>query len=154
MSSKSQKIILWDEECRDTVQRVLSALKFDGKPWQVVIKRFYESPSERQRGYYWSVMLPALCRHVEESGFGHYTAEQMHEWLKKKFGQSARVEIDGEAYDVVAFTTSNSGDIAAMSTYITAILQWAAGELGLYIPPPTEKWERRARVVGVGRMYV
>lgn len=142
--SKTQRIILWDEEARDTVQRVLSALKFDGKPWQVVIKRFYESPSDRQRGYYRSVILPAMCQHVEASGGGHFTPDQMHECLKKKFGPTVHMELWGEAYEVVDFTTGNGGEIAAMSLYIDRILNYAAGELGLYISPPTEKWMRKA----------
>ena len=143
--SKAQKAILWGDEERDGILRLLSGLKLDNtRPWQVILKPFYESPSERQRGYYREVMLPALCRHVEEAGFGHYTHEAMHEWLKKKFGQSARVEIDGEAYEVVDFTTSDKGDIATMTAFITKVLNWAAGDLGLYIPPPKQKWERRA----------
>lgn len=144
--SKAQKIILWGDEERDGVQRLIAGLKLNNaRPWQVVLKTFYESPSERQRGYYREVMLPYLCRHVEESGFGHYTHEQMHEWLKKKFGQTAKVEIDGEAYEVVDFTTSDKGDIATMSSFITRVLNWSSGELGLYIPPPKEKWERKQR---------
>lgn len=137
---KSQKIILWGEPEIDSAHRVIDGLPKDPeRPWQLTIKRFYESPSERQRGYYRSAILPALCRHVEDCGFGTYSHEQMHEWLKQKFGPAARVEIDGEAYEVVDFTTSEQGDIAAMSAYIDKILQWASGDLGLYIPPPRRK---------------
>jgi hypothetical protein len=109
-----------------------------------VLKPFYESPSEKQRGYYRSTILPAIAKHVEESGQGLFTHEQVHEWLKRKFGQHARVEIDGEAYEVCDFTTSDGGDIAAMSAYITMVLRWAAADLGLYIPPPREKWSKAA----------
>jgi len=140
---KGKKIVLWDAECRDILHRYIDGLDLS-KPWQAVLKPFYESPSDRQRGYYREVMLPAIAKHVEDSGQGTFTHDQVHEWLKTKFGEHARVEIDGEAYEVCAFTTSGKGDIATMSTYITRILRWAAGELGLYIPPPREKWGRKA----------
>lgn len=140
---KAQKIILWGDPELDRTHRVIDGLEKDpNRPWQVTIKRFYESPSERQRGYYRDVMLPAICKHVAECGFGTYSDGELHEWLKKKFGQAARVEIDGEAYEVIDFTTSDKGDIAAMSAYMDKILNWAAGDLGLYIPPPKKKWER------------
>lgn len=140
----TQKIVLWDAEVRDTVHRVISALKLDGKrPWEIVIRPFYQSPSDRQRGYYRSTILPMLCRHVEDCGQGHFTTEQMHDWLKRKFGESARMEIHGESYEVVDFTTSDKGEMAAMSAFIDRVLWWAAGDLGLYIPPPDEGKARR-----------
>lgn len=143
--SKAQKIVLWDAEVRDTVQRIIAALKLDGRrPWEIVIRPFYESPSDRQRGYYRSTILPMLCRHVEDCGQGHFTTEQMHDWLKRKFGESARMEIHGESYEVVDFTTSDKGEMAAMSAFIDRILMWAAQDLGLYIPPPVDGKARRA----------
>lgn len=146
MSTRPQKIVLWDAEVRDTAQRILSALKLDGRrPWELVIRPFYESPSDRQRGYYRSTVLPALCRHVEDCGQGHFTAEQMHDWLKRKFGDSVRMELFGEAYEVVDFTTSGHGEMAAMSAYIDRILGWAAADLGLYIPAPRVDGKAAAR---------
>ncbi len=143
--SKAQKIVLWDAEVRDTVYRVIAALKLDGKrPWELVIRPFYQSPSDRQRGYYRSTILPMLCNHVEDCGYGRYTTEQMHEWLKREFGEKARVEVMGKTHDVVDFTTSGRGEMAAMSAFIDSVLRWAAGDLGLYIPPPDEGKARRA----------
>lgn len=135
--SKAQKIVLWDAEVRDTVQRIIAALKLDGRrPWELVIRPFYESPSDRQRGYYRSTILPMLCQHVEDCGYGRYTPEQMHEWLKREFGEKVRVEVMNTTHDVVDFTTSGKGEMATMSAFIDRVLMWAANDLGLYIPPP------------------
>ena len=137
--TKAQKIVLWGPEERDGALRLIGALKLDqGRPWMVVVKRHYESPSERQRGYYRSVVLHVLSDHTG------YTEDEVHEYLKKKFGPKARIEIDGEAHDVVTFTTSDEGEIAAMSVYIDQIIRWAAMDLGVYIPPAREKWARAA----------
>lgn len=138
MAAKPQKIVLWDEEVRDTLYRVIAGLRLDGKrPWMAIIKPFYESPSDRQRGYYRSTVLKVIAEYTG------YTDEEVHEWCKQKFGPRALVTINGEAYEVTKFTTSNEGEIAAMTAYMHEIKRWAASELALYIPPPrgSQVWE-------------
>lgn len=47
--AKAQKAILWGPEEKAGVLRVIEGLKLGlAKPWLVVIKPFYESPSDRQ----------------------------------------------------------------------------------------------------------
>ena len=140
MAKEGNKQVLWSEEERAAILRFIEGLRLDmGRPWQVVVKRFYESPSDRQRAYYRSTVLKALC------DFTGYDEEEMHEYCKQRFGQKARIEVDGVACDVVAFTTSGKGKLDAMSAYMDMVIKWAARDLGVYIPPPREKWQRKEK---------
>lgn len=104
---------------------------------QVIVRHFSASVSDQQRGYYRSVMLPAICHATG------YTADEMHEWLKFKFGTQARIEVDGEAFEVSTFTTSNQGEVDAMSIFIDEVIQWARMTLDIYIPPPDIRKPRK-----------
>lgn len=136
MPRKPYRRRLWDGEDLDRVWQELREWPTEGKT-QVVIRRFSESVSDQQRGYYRGVMLAILSHHTG------YTAEQMHEWLKKKFGDTALVEVAGEAFDVSTFTTSNQGEVDAMSAFIDEVIQWAAIELDVAIPPPDIRRPRK-----------
>lgn len=137
---KAQKIVLWDAQVLDTVLRIIGALDLDGK-FEIIIRRFSESVSDRQRGYYRSTVLPTLCAHVNDS----YSHEEMHEFCKKKFGTASLVEINGEAFDVSTFSTSNNGTVSEMNQYLENVCQWAAGNLGCYIPPPNRDWRKEKK---------
>lgn len=135
---KAQKIVLWDQQVLDTVQRIIGALDLDGK-FEIIIRRFSESVSDRQRGYYRSTVLPAL---MDLTG---YTEDEMHEWLRLEFGPTAQIKIHGVAHDVAKFSTSKKGQVAEMQAYLERVCEWAAGNLGCYIPPPNRDWRKEKK---------
>lgn len=138
MKRKPQKLVLWDAEALNTAHVVLDAQPLDGDT-ELIIRPHHESTNDKQRGYYRGVML------LELSNYTGFTQDEMHEFLKKKFGDTSLIEIHGETYEVSTFTTSNLGQVAAMSAFIDKVLRWAAGDLGLAIQPPDPAWSKRAR---------
>lgn len=127
-----KSIVLWDAEVRETAHKVIDALELEGKH-EVIIRKHSQNTSDRQRGYYRTVVLRTLG---EELG---YDEEDMHEVLKQEFGEAAQIKVNGKTYDVTRFTTSRKGSVEEMQAYLERVCRWAASELGIYIEPPDIK---------------
>lgn len=129
---KTQSVVIWDEEVRHQVLQWLASYSLDPlRPAVVTLEPYQEEATDEQRGYYQTVVLKVLCDHTG------YRKHEMHEFLKQEFGSKAHMEIGRRKREVSTFTTSRKGKKDHMRVFLDMVIQWANGELGLYIPPPT-----------------
>lgn len=95
--------------------------------------------SDRQSGYYWSVVVPEITDALK--ALGHETDhDTTHELLKSKFNSRPICNADGEVIGELPQTTTRL-NITEFSEYIERIVRWAAQFLGLVIPPPNSQTE-------------
>jgi hypothetical protein len=94
-------------------------------------------PSDEQRGYYWSVVLPTIQEHFKKQG--NFMKEMdLHDAIKNCIEEEEGLTterlnpITGEVYQS-KITISNAGNKKDVAKYIDAVIRWAAGE-GIYIP--------------------
>ena len=103
----------------------------DGTKLDITIRKHKEKRSNEQNRYYWGVVVPILA-----DFFGHDNPEDMHEDLKLKFNP---MESKIDKNKIIGGTTTKLSTIdfySAETSYIERICRWAAGEYGIYIPPP------------------
>lgn len=94
-------------------------------------------PSDEQRGYYWSVVLPTIQEHFKKEG--NFIKEMdLHEAIKDclETEEGLTTEkvnpITGEVYQA-RITISNAGNKKDTAKYIDAVIRWASS-YGIYIP--------------------
>jgi hypothetical protein len=97
-------------------------------------------PTDEQRGYYWSVVLPTIQEHFKKEG--NFIKEMdLHEAIKDCLEQEEGLTtekvnpITGEVYQA-RITISNAGNKKDTARYIDAVIRWASG-YGIYIPEAT-----------------
>lgn len=136
-TQQPQRWILRSESVRDGLVRTLSVLRIDvAHPLEVVLRRYRKSLSDEQRNYYRGVVLKTIS---DATG---YTADELHEMFKAKFGTASIIELAGETYEVRTFSTARDHSTTAeMAHYIDAIILWSSAELGIVVPPPTYRGE-------------
>jgi len=93
---------------------------------QITMARRKRKRSDRQNGYYWGVVIPALC------GATGYNQEQMHEALKWKF---LKVHSDTEMPTVKS--TSELSTIE-FEDFMANVRMWALDFFGLEIELPQD----------------
>lgn len=106
-------------------------LKFRGKTVEITIEERKRRRSNEANAYYWGVVIKMIA-----DTCGYRTSEEfagIHSELKQKFlPKAGRLQI--------AKSTSSLNTVE-FSDYIEKVRQWAAEELGLYIPDPDEAKE-------------
>ena len=108
----------------ERVQAWLATQK-DGT-YTVSIGRERDRLSDRQRRYYFGVVVPILAEY-----FG-YEPDEMHEALKWHF---LRTHPDSPLPTVKSITKFST---AEMEEYLRRVRTWASSEYGVYIPEPNE----------------
>jgi len=103
-------------------RRELEAYKDSGKVW-VVLQPYKKTRSLLQNAYYWGVIVKILSDFT-----GHYR-EEVHDAMKLMF---LSYEDDGIRY----VKSTSHLTVAEAEEYYERIRQWAAIELGVYIPDP------------------
>ena len=106
-------------------------LKFRGKTVEITIDERKKRRSNQSNAYYWGVVIKMIA-----DTCGYRTSEEyagIHSELKQKFlPKAGRLQI--------AKSTSSLNTVE-FSEYIEKVRQWAAEELGIYIPDPNEAKE-------------
>lgn len=94
-------------------------------------------PSDEQRGYYWSVVLPTIQEHFKKEG--NFIKEMdLHEAIKDclEAEEGLTTEkvnpITGEVYQA-RITISNAGNKKDTAKYIDAVIRWSSS-YRIYIP--------------------
>ena len=100
-------------------------MKLDKKRISVAIMPEKKAKSTEQRGYYWAVIIKILSDHTG------YTKEEMHEAIKHKF-------LIDETLNPPKVGSTEDLSTAETEELYTAIREWSAIDLGLYIPLPNE----------------
>jgi uncharacterized protein YueI len=84
--------------------------------------------SKPQNDFYWAVVVKILSEH-----FG-YTRDEMHDVLKNKFLQKK----DLKHPDFILTRSTTALSTKEFILYIDTIVQWAAEEFSIVIPPPND----------------
>ena len=103
-------------------------LPLRGETIEVTLEKRRKRRTDSQNSYYWGVVIKMIA-----DTCGYRTSEEyagIHSELKQKFlPKSGRLQI--------AKSTSSLNTVE-FSEYIEKVRQWAAEELGIYIPDPSE----------------
>jgi len=99
---------------------------------QVTIKPYRKSKSDEQLGYLWAGVLPAISKHIEESGGDHYSTQDIYDWMIDEYTEKHIVSILGK--DKVSSKSASKMNTKEMSEFIERIIQFAAEELEFAVP--------------------
>lgn len=101
----------------------------------VTVERKHATRSLPQNAWYWGVIVELISEHTG------YTPDEVHDVLKAKFipKKLAICDSNGEVKDelVIGGTTTQLNKIQ-FGEYCEAIRQWAAEDLGVVIPDPSD----------------
>ena len=103
-------------------------IPFRGQTVEVTVERRRKRRTQEQNAYYWGVVIRMIA---EECGYRTAEEQQgVHNALREMFlPRKGKLQIASSTatLDTVQFTD-----------YIEQVRQWAAEELGIYIPDPNE----------------
>jgi len=112
-------------------ERALRALP-DGQ-YQAIIRKKRSVRSLNQNRYYWGVVLNLIADHTGQP------ADDIHEYLADLFLSEVKdIELAGVIRRVRTHPTTTKLNTEQFSQYIDSIRSWAAWELEVRIPGPTE----------------
>ncbi len=127
------KYVLWPgrPDVTERLIAVLSELPQD-KPWEVTIKPYVAHKTAEQLGYLWGVVLPTICRHIEDTTGKHYTTDDVYSWMIDEYAEDRVVIICGKPK--VTKETASKMNVKPMSEFIEKVIQHAAMHMQLVIP--------------------
>ena len=101
--------------------------------------------TKEQLGYYWAVVLPRVQKGLKEFG-NELSLAETNAFLNDKFFCKTKTVVVkrglNEYYYTIRTPRSKSGaTIDEMSEFIDKVIRWAAEDLGVYIPAPSEVWQ-------------
>ena len=99
----------------------------EGSELQITIERRKKERSDKQRRYYWGVIIPVLC------DFFGYTKDETHDALKWQF-----LRKEGK---IPTIRSTESLSTVESEEYNSRIRQWASEEFEVFIPLPDEEIE-------------
>lgn len=102
---------------------------FEGKTVEMSIREWKKERSDKQNRYYWGVIVKLIS---ESTG---YSDDETHSILSSMFLKDHK-ELGGKRYTVVKSTTSLKTD--EFKQYTEECKRFAATELGIFIPDPTQ----------------
>ena len=92
-------------------------------------------PSTPQRNYYRGCVLQEITAHAKSFG-NEISADQWHEHFKLKFNPIPIFDADGVQIDAVGGSTETLSP-SDYAEFVENVIQWAATEMDLAIPPPS-----------------
>ena len=112
---------------------------FAGKDIELTIQRKRKRRSLMQNAYYFGVVLPIVCKGLQDAGY-KVSKESTHEFLKATFFKQELVnETTGEILQTVGSTAQMT--TVQMMEYFEDITRWAVEFLNVQIPLPGEQIE-------------
>jgi len=93
-------------------------------------KRIVKRRSDNQNRFYWGVVVPKIADYM-----GERDHEEVHAYLKAHFNYKD-IFVEDKKYRVAKSTTKLSTQ--EFEDYIERVKEFAAKEMGLYIPNPNE----------------
>jgi hypothetical protein len=120
---------LYSKEDLKNVWDMITGLDLD-KNWIIQAKQDRAKLSDRQRRYYFGVVIPAIMSYTG------YSKDEMHEYCKNRFLLPIEKKIlEKHIKYIPSITKLNTKE---MSEYITKIMKWSSRDLGVYIPEPSD----------------
>lgn len=109
----------------------------DGE-YSVTVQLKRATRSEQQNRYYWSVVLRLVAEHTG------YSADDLHEYFKKRFNSKRVVFVDKETGEVkdddaIGQSTTKLNKVT-FGDYLREIVAFAWDELNVLIPPADPDW--------------
>jgi len=111
-------------EDKDSFYRYINNL--DGRV-EIVVKKFFDSRSQRQNRYYWAVVIDTIAKST-----GH-TPTEVHDYMRQRF----LTEYDDNS-PIPKVKSTTDLNTAGFVEYVTNIVRWASSDMGIYIPEPHE----------------
>lgn len=105
------------------------------KEYVVEIKVKSSTRSTLQNAYYWGVVVESLWEYLGGQRGDAYDLMEIHEYLKSRFN-GAEITI-GRLSRWIGKTTTTLTTVE-MEAYLESIRNWAARDLGLFIPEPND----------------
>lgn len=117
------------------------------QPVDVMVKRHRAKRSLDQNGWLWGVAIPAIAEHC---GYDAHEHQALHyELLAKRFGTKAvQSRLPGAPPLVVPVVGSSELKTDEFSDYMEWLVRFAATELGVVIPLPSERQQAADRQPG------
>ncbi len=123
------------DESRRIVGNYISTIK--GKRIKITVSEFKESSSDKQRKYYFSVIVPAFIEHFAKEG-KVFDKDQMHDSMMRAVGGFSNPYVNPFTGEPDAGRLSyNDLTTTQCEGYHTLCLKWGA-ENGFQIPMPNE----------------
>lgn len=128
-----------NDRLQPNVSKLIAAAikEHNGKRVTITIDRCRKTRSNPQNAYYWGVVLPIIKQAYLDTGW-RKNIEDIHAELRVMFSRKEVAnELTGEIATLPCSTTELS--TSQFMEYLAEIGQWAAEELGCYIPEPNEQ---------------
>ena len=107
--------------------------RFMGEEVEIEFRKRRTKRSDRQNRYWWGVVIPLIAEHC---GYSH---DEMHEALKAKF-----LGTEDMSRGLLRIGSTAKLDTQAFAELTDRVVLWAAGDLGVIIPPPeVDKAQRK-----------
>lgn len=105
---------------------------------ELELRKIKKKPSDNQRGYYFSVILPVLLNHFGSEGGIDKLHEDIKSHIVDEFGLFTieTNSITGEEYKKPISLSDSKGDRENVRKFIEAVLLWASRDYGVIIPDP------------------
>lgn len=129
---RAQQIILHGETQREHLMAFVGAVKLD-KPLRVTIEEYRKKRSLSQLGLLWKRHGEIAAAISDHTG---YSAEEVHELLKRMFLTPKIIEIEGRTFKHYSTKDLSAAD---MSAFMQKIETFAMSELGLLLTNPDDR---------------
>jgi hypothetical protein len=127
---KQQRFILSHDTAR---QRAIAAVTSAPDGMEVLIRKYKSKRTLSQNALHWK-RLDIIRMHIADSTGQIFSAEELHDFFKRRFLPVRLVEIDGDVEKVAQTTTDK--DTKQMAEFMDAIDRYCIERLGLYLPVP------------------
>ena len=111
--------------------------KLEGKTIEVTVGEYKNKASNKQKRYYWGVVVPHVINMFKTHGT-QVDKDETHEYLKKNIGRMFVLKRDLEGNKCVIATSIARLTTSGMEDYLEKIRVWAS-EFGYEIPLPNEE---------------
>jgi hypothetical protein len=112
----------------DPSRYLVRIASLEGKKIELTLKKSQETRSLQSNRYYWGVVVKVLADHCG------YDSDEMHEALKFKFLSDKCMDDKG----LVRIGSTASLTVDEFIQYTNKVVMWAAQDLQVYIPDPTQ----------------
>lgn len=113
------------------------------------IKALLNKPTDTQRGYYWSVVIPTIRKAAEEKGQFYKNDNELHLDIKQimleDFGLYVEKtsKITNSIYREPISVSDAKGDRDNTRRYLEAVIYWAESYFGIEIPTPNNNFNNK-----------